>query len=130
MGGSLPVRVRLDPQATWWDAFEDTAVGVRIDVLRNGTIARQLDTWWLAGSGVDDRQYAWEVPFWDNEVLAAPDAEGDRWTVRVRGAPELAMRVRGAKRWWSGDLDIEVALERRGGEAPPRGWRRERPRLR
>jgi hypothetical protein len=120
--GSLPVRISVDARQTYREILNDTAVAVRIDVLRDGELGRQLDIWWHAGRGVADRQYAWEVPMLNEMVLAPPAREDEQWSLRVRGLPELAYRVEGVTRYWSGDVTIPVVVSSRRGSAPSRGW--------
>ncbi|MDY7108594.1 MAG: hypothetical protein SYC29_08145, partial [Planctomycetota bacterium] len=117
--GSLPVRVGLNIRHAAIAPFDDTAVGVRIDVLRDGELGRQLDIWWEAGTF--GRGTSWEVPWLDDEVLGRPMQEGEQWTLRVRGRPELALRVDGATRYWSGEVTVGVPVRRRGGAPPPPG---------
>ena len=118
--GSLPVRVGLNGRFAADTLFDDTAVGVRIDVYRNGELGRQLDIWWEAGTL--SQGTAWEVPWLDDDVLGRPDVEGEQWMLRVRGLPELALRVDGTTRYWEGEVTVPVQVQRRPGPAPPRGW--------
>ncbi len=120
--GSLPVRVGIDQETTQIEAFDNTAVGVRVDVLRDGDLARQIDLWWRAGSRNVRRQTAWEVPMLDPEVLDRPDVEDEQWTMRVRSLPELALRVDGVKRYWQGEVTMPARLIPRQGDSGPRGW--------
>jgi len=120
--GSLPVRVFIDARQTGIDEFADTAIGVRIDVYRNGQLGRQLDVWWEAGPDTPTLRTTWEVPFLDDEVLGQPDREDDEWTVRVRGLPELALRVDGPTKYWSGEVTVTIPVQHQAGAAPPRGW--------
>jgi len=121
--GSLPVRIFVDRGATTSDLMDGIVVAIRIDLLRNGRLARQLDTWWMAGPGTRRQVFPWEVPFGDDEILTPPHRPGeDDWQFRIRSMPELALRVEGAKRYWSGDVTIPAAVTTRRGAAPPRGW--------
>jgi hypothetical protein len=120
--GSLPVRIRVDHRPTRTSEFEDTAVALRLVVRRNGEFGRRLDIWWLGGSMVDDRQYAWEVPLHDDDVLIAPDQPDDVWTIHATGDPNIALLVDGARHYWDGEVEVEVSVRPAGGAAPPRGW--------
>jgi hypothetical protein len=124
--GSLPVRVSVDQQNTYIPEFDATAIGARLDVIRNGKVARQLEIWWFAGAQAIARQNAWEVPMLDDNLLVAPLSDDDVWQIRVRSAPELALRIEGAEKYWEGDLtiDVPVILPRfnPNGSAPSRGW--------
>jgi hypothetical protein len=125
-GGELPVRIGLDAQQTVTSAFNDAAIGLRVELLRNGELGRALDIWWHAGVDPPPGQYAWHVPMWNDEVLSAPARETDEWMLRVRGLRELALRVDGAKRYWAGAVTVPVDVALRNGEAPSRGWLRDR----
>ncbi|UCD74422.1 MAG: hypothetical protein JSV91_11595 [Phycisphaerales bacterium] len=120
--GSLPVRVRLDPSPTYRETLNDTAIGIRVDVLRNGVLGRQLDLWWKGGAGNFDRQYDWEVPYLNDEVLLPRVTEDDVWTLRVRGLPELALRLDNVSKYWSGQVEVVVPTTSEPQPAPPRGW--------
>jgi hypothetical protein len=120
--GSLPVRVGIGARETFTEDFDDMVVAVRIDVLRNGEPGRQLDIWWIAGEGGLARQYAWEVPWLSDEVLSPRSKRDERWELRVRGLPELAMRIEGVERYWAGEFTVPVRVVRQGGRAPSRGW--------
>jgi hypothetical protein len=121
-GGSLPVRVAVDPRRSFVELFDDTAVAIRIEVRRNGELGRMLDIWWAAGSGPDDRQHAWEVPWLDDAVLGAPARRDDEWTIRAYSVPEFALRVRDVTRYWEGDVTVRVPVRGQGRTAPSRGW--------
>jgi hypothetical protein len=119
--GSLPVRINLGRQSTMSPAFDGVAVGIHVEVFRDGVKGRELDTWWLGGtSGAPG---AWEVPFVDDDVLLAPFSPGEVWTMRVTGVPELALRVDQARRYWTGTVEFAVPIGGAGTrDAPPRGW--------
>lgn len=119
--GSLPVRVNVDIRQSQTAILEDTAIGARIEVRRNGKLGRRLDMWWLAG-GAPDGTSAWEVPWHDDEVLGAPLRDDEVWTIRARGDLELALRVQGATKYWAGEVDVEVPARFQGAHAPYRGW--------
>ena len=121
-GIRLPVRVQLRPDRTYTSAFADTIVALRIDVMRNGEVARQLETWWLAGPNVGDRKHAWEVPMWDDARLGALSTPEDEWSLRIRGAPDLALHIEGATQYWSGEMIVPVPVLLRSGRPPSRGW--------
>jgi len=121
-GGSLPVRINVRIRQTFSAIFEDTAVGLRVEVFRNGKRGRQLDMWWLAGAGDGGWTSAWEVPWHDDEVLGAPASPDDVWTIRARGDLELALRVNGASKYWAGDVTVDVPIRFQNDQAPDRGW--------
>lgn len=120
--GSLPVRIGFSPGETFEDVFDDTAVAIRIDVLRDGRLGRQLDVWWRGGDGNFDRQYAWEVPWLNDAVLGEPSKPNEVWTIRARGVPELALRVDGVTKYWSGQVEVQMPIRPQRSPAPSRGW--------
>jgi hypothetical protein len=120
--GEMPVRVDLRARPTFNGDFANTGIAVRVDVLRNGELARQLDIWWEGGLSIWDRQYSWEVPFYRNDLLLAPDAPNDVWELHVRGVPELALRMDSIEKYWAGEFTVPVRVIRRSGPAPSRGW--------
>ena len=121
--GSLPVRIGVNQPSSFVELFDDTAVGARVEVLRNGRLARMLDIWWAAGTTTRDRQNAWEVPWLDEELLGAPDRPDDEWVIHAYSVPELALRVKDVSRYWSGRITVPVRVgQGRRRTAPPRGW--------
>jgi hypothetical protein len=124
-GGGLPVRIGLDAQQTVTPEFNGAAVGIRVELLRNGELGRALDLWWHAGVDPPPGQYAWHVPMWNDQVLGAPAQDADEWTIRVCGLRELAQRVDGATRYWAGKVTVPVDVALMNGKAPSRGWLRD-----
>ncbi|NNF42556.1 MAG: hypothetical protein HKN62_05830 [Phycisphaerales bacterium] len=120
--GSLPVRVGVNSRRTFSRLFDDTAVAVRVEVMRNGKVGRHLDIWWRGGIGYFEREHAWEVPWWNDELLGAPDEPDDKWVLRVTSRPTLAFRVSGVTKYWEGEVEVPVRVRTRSGNAPPRGW--------
>jgi hypothetical protein len=127
LDGSLPIRVRVNQQATAGDLFDRTAIAVRAEVRRNGEPGRHLDIWWRGGLAGAGNPLSWEVPMHDDEVLLPPATPGDVWTIHVRSMPELALRVDGVTHFWEGEVVVEVGVATRQTPAPPRGWLPETP---
>ncbi len=140
--GSLPLRItvnrsrtaipRLGPGGRWPAVpgdtagpepidFEGVAIGIEVEVRRNGRLGRTLELWWLGGVP-QTTPPAWDVPFVDDSVLAPPTTPEDVWELVIRGREDLALRVPGARRWWSGQFTRPLTVRRRAGGAPSRGW--------
>lgn len=119
--GSLPVRIRVNRGATAAPEFSDVAVGLEVELRRNGVLGRTLLLWWMAGE-ITTGPNVWEVPFVDDAVLGPPAAESDVWTLVVKGREDLAMRVGGGRRWWSGQFERPIVVQTNRGAAPSRGW--------
>jgi hypothetical protein len=124
-GGSLPVRVRVNANHTFTDLFEGVAVGVTIEVLHDGELGRKLNIWWVAGAdlGLDERQYAWEVPTSNERVLAEADPHDGKWTIHVRSDPSVALLVENVDRYWEGEFTLPAPVRSLNRPAPDRGWR-------
>lgn len=122
--GRSPVRVRYDPRPTF-GLVTDTAIGVIIELLRDGVPARRLDIWWSLHPDRDRQDFGWEVVHEDvPTLLSATEADG-RWKMRVRGDAATALRAGPAGRYWAGEFTIPMSIDDRDVPAPPKGWWRE-----
>jgi hypothetical protein len=123
-GGRSPVRFSINTQATFAHEFNDTAVGVSVQLERDGVVARRLNLWWLAGTALTDerRNYGFEINYEDLELLRELDADDGNWVLRVSGDPLLALRAGSAKNFWQGEFTTPVNLRVNQTQAPPRLW--------
>jgi hypothetical protein len=124
-GGRSPLRIRYEPWRTFTAEFDGVAIGVIIDVMRDdGAIARTLRMWWMGGRRVDDdgRNFGWELPVEDPELMQNVSETDGRWFLRVRGDEALALRAGGGTHWWPGELRIPMRISSRDDEAPPPSW--------
>lgn len=119
--GSLPVRLTIDRRQTAVPDLHDTAIGIEVEVRRNGRLGRTLALWWLGGT-MPSRSESWEVPFVDDSILLPPTTDADRWELTVRSREDLALRVPGARYRWEGQFTRPLSVGRRSGIAPSRGW--------
>ncbi len=122
-GGLSPVRFGINVPATFAPEFDDTAVGVSVELQRDGVVARRLDLWWIAGSGVPDhgRNYGFEINYENLEMLRQLQEEGG-WSLHVRGDPLIALRAGAARQFWKGELSLPISLRTNETQAPPRLW--------
>lgn len=120
--GTSPMRVRVDRRQTFGPAFEDVAVGARLELLRDGELARQLDLWWIAGPSAASRGIGWEIVFENLDLIRQASPDDDRWQVRVTGVPELALRAGPAGKFWSGQIVLPLRLQHGGPSAPDVPW--------
>lgn len=127
--GPSPVRFNIAATATFAKPFANTAVGLRVELMRENEVARRLHMWWLGGAlgGASDyagRNYGFEI---DHEnlallqQLAADDLQ--HWRLRITGDPLIALRAGNAEKYWAGALTVPFRLIPRAGAAPPRPWR-------
>ncbi len=117
--GRSPVRVNVNAGQTNDPALQGVAIGVIVELLCDGHVARRLDLWWPAGA----RRVDWEVVYEDEPLLRTATTDAGKWQMRVRGDPELALRVPGATKYWAGQFTIPMQVRRaRQAEAPPRPW--------
>jgi hypothetical protein len=119
--GALPVRLTIDRRQTAVPDLLDTAIGIEVELRRNGRLGRTLALWWLGGVAPSQPE-AWEVPFVDDAVLLPPSTDQDRWELTIRSREDLALRVSGAQYRWEGQFTRPVSVGRRSGVAPSRGW--------
>jgi hypothetical protein len=119
--GALPVRLTIDRRQTAVPDLLDTAIGIEVELRRNGRLGRTLALWWLGGT-VPSQPEAWEVPFSDDAVLLPPATDQDRWELTIRSRADLALRVPGAPYRWEGQFTRPLSVGRRSGVAPSRGW--------
>lgn len=127
-GGRSPVRFRINAPMTYFSAFNDTAVGVSVELVRQGEVARRLNLWWIAGDNIadGDRNYGFEINHEDLELLRRLEAgaiDADGWQLRIRSDPALALRAgSAATRYWEGEITTTVNLRTSRSQAPPRMW--------
>ncbi len=126
-GGRSPVRFRINAPMTYFSAFNDTAIGVSVELVRQGEVARRLNLWWIAGDNVadGDRNYGFEINHENLELLRQLEAgtiDADGWQLRIRSDPALALRAGSARRYWEGEITTTVNLRTSRSQAPPRMW--------
>lgn len=145
--------LRFDPSRTATPEFAGVLIGLDIEVREGEILRRHSRIWWTAGSG--PAQARWEILYEDRspiEALAAADAatasadstasrdetpsipaESGRWTVRIRGDREVAMkalatiRTPGANavpftQYWKGEVSFPIAVRVEDAPSPRRRW--------
>ena len=82
--GRSPVRVSFNRRPTYdIRPPEDILIGVAVDILHAGTVARRLELWWpLTQTTFNDIGY---VVAYEDEELIKKAAENDQWQMLVRG---------------------------------------------
>lgn len=106
--------------------LEGVALGLRVEVLRDGEVVHALDYWGEGGAGLGQFTRQW---------LHSPDGlsfvddmgiDGASWTMRVRGDRGLALRVPGPRRWWQGEFTLPLVIEETNRPAFIEEWTIER----
>lgn len=121
--GTLPVRISIDRRATATPEFDDHLFGVEVEVRRNAIPVRRLASWWAGGEvRFTPGAPAFEVPWYDEALLAPPPAEGESWTLSIRGRADLARRAGHRGRVWLGAFEMPVRIESMLRPAPPSVW--------
>ncbi|MFO0874213.1 MAG: hypothetical protein U0575_09615 [Phycisphaerales bacterium] len=136
--------VRFNPYAVAGAEFEGLAIGLRVEILESGVPRRISSLWWNAPPD-DSGQLSWEIVHEDGAALDRARNGDPRWTLRVSGAPEVALRalaLRAPRRvdggpdpgptksppdslvkYWAGSFEVPLAIVDRPGVAPRRAWR-------
>lgn len=120
-GGPSPVRFRVNIPAASGAAFANTAIGVKVELMRGDELARRLDLWWLGGAPID-RRYSFEIVYENLELLKQLGTDTSAWTMKVTGDEAIAHRAGPAAQFWAGEVDVPVAVVQQGGAAPQRPW--------
>jgi hypothetical protein len=123
--GPSPVRVRVDQRATAVPELNDVAMGVHVDLLRDGELARRLNLWWIAGTNIEDTNYGFEIEFENIPLLRTAGVDEDRWSMRIWGDEMLALRAAGGKKFWKGDITRSMRVQPMPGQSPGRAWWKE-----
>ncbi len=119
--GTLRFVVRFDPRQTMVpSAPEGTAIGVRVEVLYDGEPLRTSRVWWMAASGRE--QLDVELPEFHDPRLDTASIERGRWSLRITGDPQIALRVTGARSYWAGTVEVPLAVFEAPGESPGFDW--------
>jgi len=122
--GERRFAMRFNPSSPEIAPLGDVAIGFQAEILEDGVVRRQLRAWWSGNRGL-----RFEPPIEDPEALARANTQDGRWTLRVRGVRELAIRSAlmsngaGLRTWWDGDVTIPLRIEEIDVESPPRGWK-------
>lgn len=136
--GERPFAVRFDTASTAIPELEQVAIGLVVEVLEEGVPRRRSWIWWPGGSRVHGRSRRaalaeWRISVEDLEALAAASEDG-RWTLRVRGDPEMAMRAvsvlgrldpaaaEACVGYWAGEIEVPLRIFRTGAAMRPRPW--------
>lgn len=120
-GGRSPVRINVGLYATNHPQFNDTAVGVRAELLCDGVVARRLNLWWQAGRNAPNH-YGFEVNYENLDLLQHANNDDGRWQLRVTGDPLLALRAGEAAQYWAGEFTVPLHVRIDNDLAPPQQW--------
>lgn len=137
--GDRPFAMRFDTTATAIPELEGVAVGVVAEVLEEGTPRRRSWLWWPGGARIHGMGRRGELAEWrisqeDLEALAGVADDG-RWTLRVRGDREMAMRAiavlgrfdaaaaEACTAYWEGEVEIPLRIFRSSAPMRTRPWR-------
>jgi len=131
-GGRSPVRFSIDQPHTFNAAFNDISLGIKVELLLDGEVARQLNLWWLAGDPPAnqpatpgqpfDRHYGFEIAKERPELLRVANEVDGRWRLRITGDRSLALRTGTGTKFWDGEFTLPLRIQVRSDEAPQRAW--------
>lgn len=143
--GARRFGVSFDPTVTEAELFLDTAIGLRVEVLEEGVPRRSSELWWMGGppnealaerrsSASRSSAYAWEITLEDGPALDRAQSGDPRWTLRITGVPEIALRAAAFRavatdsetatplKCWGGSIEVPLRVITRSGTAPLRTW--------
>ncbi len=136
--GDRPFAMRFNTAATAIPELDGIAVGVVAEVLEEGIPRRRSWLWWPGGARIHGIGRRGEIAEWriseeDLEALAGV-AEDARWTLRVRGDREMAMRAiavlgrfdplaaEACTAYWAGEVEIPLRVLRISAPMRARPW--------
>jgi hypothetical protein len=93
-----------------------------VEILRDGALARRLDLWWSAQPEPGNDDYGWLVAYEDVPLLMEANDADDRWRMRVRGDPALALRAGSATTYWEGEFTVPLVVQDVQTSAPAKDW--------
>lgn len=99
--------VNVDRTVTERPLFEGIAIGVIMDFFVNSQVVATEYHWWMGGADPPPADREWG-PCQRSPWNPQP---GERWSIRVRGDPNIALRVPEAKKYWAGDITISLDSE-------------------
>jgi hypothetical protein len=99
----------LERHITAVSELDAVSIGLDIDVMYEGDVVCSGAQAWLAGSdpllGYGDSTVAC-----DERQLGAIVESGGQLSAHIRGDSDIAARIAGASRYWSGDLVLPVGV--------------------
>ncbi|MCA9285103.1 MAG: hypothetical protein KDA22_07820 [Phycisphaerales bacterium] len=122
--------IQFNPRETALPEFDGTAIGALVEILEDGEVRRTSRIWWMGGDSLGGS--AWAISEEDVEALDRATSDDPRWTMRIRGDRDLALRAlatasRPMDGWpvayWAGEVTLPLRVRFRAGEAPRRSWR-------
>jgi hypothetical protein len=127
-----PIGVRYSPAEVGSSRGSPLLFGVVVELCERGEPRRRSRFWWRAGAGQGRGVGAigWSIEAEDLPALRRLRESTEGWTMRLRGDLPTALRAFSANdsadapiRWWNGEIEIPLEVERSGRPAPPRIWR-------
>ncbi len=97
---------QLDLRPTANAAFDGIAFGVVVEFMRDGDVIASKNWWWLGGQG----EAGSHEPM-HGDITRLLDAGDDATlSMRIRGDPEIAIRVLDADKYWAGEVTIPLTI--------------------
>lgn len=111
-------RIRFEVRETAGESWANVAVGVVVEVCRDGVVARRSRLWWSGGwlsaaaVAPGRPQMAWQPAEERRDLLDLLGMDTAAWTMRIRGDLELARRVNDPSltQWWAGEIEIPLEV--------------------
>lgn len=129
-----PIGVRYNAVELASSRHSQLLIGVVLELLERGEPRRRMRFWWQGGRGPTGRGggAGWEIQLEDLPALRRLRDNPEGWTIRVRGDLPTALRAfhpnaraDAPLRYWSGQFEAPLSVERQNRSAPERVWRYE-----
>jgi hypothetical protein len=132
IGDERPIGVRYNAVELAASRHSQLLIGVVLELLERGEPRRRMRFWWQAGRGPAGRggSAGWEIQHEDLPALRRLREDPSGWTIRVRGDLPAALRAfhpnaraDAPLRYWNGQIEFPLRVERQNRPAPERVWR-------
>ncbi|MCZ6493640.1 MAG: hypothetical protein O6933_06115 [Planctomycetota bacterium] len=90
--------------------FDGIALGLVTEFLLDGEVVAGTTYWWEGGARTFDAAQT-ANPYWGDFQRLARMRSEENWTARLRGDAEVALRVVGVDKYWSGQVTIPITLD-------------------
>ena len=106
--GNVFVSPVLDMRPVSPQLFRGVGFGIVAEFMQGNEVVASTSYWWPGGMKDDIN---WGSDFSGDLDRLKQSQEDGTWTVRIRGDPEVALRVEDCQRFWQGEVTIPLHIE-------------------